>query len=235
MDPDFYLDRLVSFQSSDYLQLKFPLDWLKATCEGHPSRALEKLKAHSHLVSFIKASLDSSNIGGSTDGLLKKSLIIEGLDRVTKEISSKNLYAGYQKLVNIETQEKRQARLIVNPSEAHNVAGAVLKWNQSEESKAKEMEFLKIYDEAMKSGSIKPRAFTSLAHYVRFKESITDKNRVAAYQLLNLDIASLKKQYWPIGYTGFGELPVGWDPNVPPTPGAEPSSWIVKIPGKKQI
>ena len=231
---DFCLDRLISFKSEEFLKLKFPLDWLQETCEGHPSKAQERLKAHSYVVKFIQSSVDKFDFGGSTDDQLKRTLIIDGLDRITKEVSEQNLHARYQNLIDIETAEKKQARMIANPSEAFNVAQSVLKWNRSKEAKAKEQEFLKIYEDCMKNETIKSRPFTTFSHYVRFKECITDKNRSGAYELLNSDIALLKPQYWPEGYSGYGELPDGWDPNVAPSPETEPSAWTIQIAGTKK-
>ena len=149
-DEEFFLDRLISFKADDYLPLKIPLDWLKATCDGYPSKAQERLKAHSYLVKYLQSAVGNFDFGGSTDDLSKKFLIQDGLDRVSKEISEQNLHAKYKKLIDIETDEKRQAKIIANPSEAHNVAQSVLKWNRSKEAKAKEDEFLKVYEDCMR-------------------------------------------------------------------------------------
>ena len=232
---DFCLDRLVSFKEDRFLKLKFPLEWLQETCEGHPSKAQERLKAHSYIVKFIQSSVDKFDFGGSTDDLLKRSLIIDGLDRISKEVSEQKLHAKYQNLIEIETAEKKQARKIANPSEAFNVAQSVLKWNRSKEAKAKDQEFLKVYEDCQNDKTVKSRPFTQFSHYVRFKACITDKNRSGAYaELLNSDIALLTPQYWPEGYSGYGDLPDGWDPNVAPSPETEPSAWTIQIAGTKK-
>ena len=233
LDEDFFLDRLIAFKSDDFLALKFPLGWIKSTWGENPSRAVEKLKAHKHLREYIKFAIDSTHFGGSTDDLLKKNFIIEGVDRITRDIEAKGLYAEYDKLMKIENMEKRQARMTVNPSEAHNVARAVTTWNQSQESKEKELHFIKIYEDLVGGGQVKSRAFTTFGHYVRFRFVISDKSRPGSYhQLLNSDIATAKKLWWPEGYTGFGDLPQNWDSNIPPSPDAKPSAWSITVSGK---
>ncbi len=230
-DEEFFLDRIIAFKSDDFLALKYPLKWIKSTCINDPSRAVEKLKAHKFLRDFQKTSADETDFGGSTEDILKRNLILDGIERISREISSKGLFAEYRKLIGIETVEKRQAKLTINPSEAHNLATAVATWNQSEESKERELHFLKVYEDMM-SGNIKPRPFTSFGHYVRFLLAIADKSRPGSYHLLNSDIATCKRLWWPEGYTGFGDLPSGWDENVPPYPGAAPSSWSITVSGK---
>ena len=230
-DEEFFLDRLTAFKSEDFLALKFPLGWLKATCPDDPSRAMEKLKSHKFLRDYLKSSIDKTNFGGSTDDLMKKSLILEGIERISREIISQGLFGEYRRLMQIETVEKRQAKLTVNPSEAHNVANAVTSWNRSKESEERELHFLKIYEDMMSSRDIKSRPFTTLGHYVRFRFAIADKSRPGSYHLLNSDISSCKKLWWPEGYTGFNDLPSGWDENIPPSPGALPSSWSITVSG----
>ena len=160
---------------------------------------------------------------------------MDGLDRISKEVSEQKLHAKYQNLIEIETAEKKQARKIANPSEAFNVAQSVLKWNRSKEAKAKDQEFLKVYEDCQNDKTVKSRPFTQFSHYVRFKACITDKNRSGAYaELLNSDISLLTPQYWPEGYSGYGDLPDGWDPNVAPSPETEPSAWTIQIAGTKK-
>ena len=232
---EFFLDRLLAFKSDDYLAPKFPLDWIQATCSNDPSRAVEMLKAHKIMRDFLKETIDKTDFGGSTDDMLKKTLILDGIEKISREIQSKGLFASYAALIKIETAEKRQARMLINPSEAHNVARAVTKWNESEESREREAHFIQICQDAVKSGQIKSRAFTTLGHYVRFRMEIIDKNRPNSYRLLNSDIATAKKLYWPEGYTGFGDLPDGWDENVSPSAGTEPSAYSITVPGKTFI
>lgn len=234
-NPDFNLNRLISFQEEDFLHLASPLDWIKETCPNYPSRAEEKLKSHSVFREFIQSCVENVNFGGSIEGMLKRTLILDGLARITKDIASRSIYADLKQAIRVETTEKRHAKLTLNPSEAHNVANAVLKWNTSEEGKAKELEFKKIYEDSMDSRTMKSRPFTQLGHFVKFKCCITDKNRPGSYQLLNLDVSSCKKQYWPENYSGFGQLPSGWDPNVQPSPEAKPSAYIIFIPGNYHI
>ena len=190
------------------------------------------MKSHKLLREFLKSCVDDTDFGGSTESLLKKNLILEGIERIDRDISKKGLYAEFGKLVQIENDEKRQAKMTANPSEAHNLTRAVTTWNESDESKERESHFLKIYQDASKSGQIKSRAFTTLAHYVRFRLAVADKSRPGSYNLLNSDISTAKKLYWPENYTGFGDLPPGWNENVPPSPGATPSSWSITVSGK---
>ena len=231
---DFFLDRLLAFKSDDFLTLKFPLEWIKSTCDNNPSRAVEKLKSHKFIRDFVKSKAeDSTDFGGTTEDILKRNLIIEGIDRIAREIASKGLYAQYDKLLKIENVEKRQARMTANPSEAFNVARAVETWNESKESKEREHHFLKIYEDFMESKQPKSRGFTTFGHYSRFRLEISDKSRPCSYnQLLNSDIAAAQKLYWPEGYTGFGDLPPGWNENVPPTPNTKPSAWSITVSGK---
>ena len=228
----FFLDKLIAFKSNEYLNLKFPLEWIRSTCPENPSRAIEKLKAHKIARDFLKSELDNTDFGGSTEDILKKTLILDGIEKIGRDIQSHGLFARYDKLIKVENAEKRQARMLKNPSEANNVARAVLKWNSSEESREREAHFLKIHEEVVNGGPVKSRPFTTLGHYARFRMEIVDKNRPNSYHLLNSDIQTATKLFWPEGYSGFGDLPDGWDENVCPSPGTEPSAWSITVPGK---
>lgn len=234
-NPEFNLSRLLCFQEEDFLHLASPLDWIKETCPNYPSRAEEKLKSHSVIREFIQSCVENVNFGGSIEGMLKRTLILEGLAKITKDIASRSIYAELKQAIRVETTEKRHAKLTLNPSEAVNVANAVANWNKSEEGKAKELEFKKIYEDSMDSKTMKSRPFTQLGHFVKFKCCITDKNRPGSYQLLNSDVSSCIKQYWPENYSGFGQLPSGWDPNVQPSPETKPSAYVIFIPGNYHI
>ena len=88
----------------------------------------------------------------------------------------------------------------------------------------------------MSGEELKSRAFTTFSHYVLFRFVISDKSRPGSYhQLLNSDIAAAKKLWWPEGYTGFGDLPSGWDENVPPSPDSKPSAWSITMSGELHI
>ena len=233
LNEDFLLDRLLDFKSDNYLDLKFPHEWIKSTCPNNPSRAQEKLKAHKFIRDFILSYAENTDLGGSTESMLKKSLIVGKVEKIGRDITSKGLFAEYRKLIQVENNEKRQARMIANPSEGFNLARAVTTWNSSNECKEREEHFLKIYQEATsKRQSPKSRPFTTLGHYIRFRLCVADKNRPGSYHLLNSDVKAAKKLWWPDGYTGFGDLPPGWNENVPPYPGAPPSCWSITIPGK---
>ena len=226
-DDKFRLVQNVDFASKDYRDVVFPVPWIIETCSNDPNRAVEKLKSHSYWRDFVKLKVSNSSISTK-----RKNEVNKVIDTISEDIQDQKVYKRYNTLVNNETNEKRQAQLILNPEEASNVAHAVLKWNQSKEKQELDLRMTKYYNDAKMKGKdqLRNREFTQFSHFVRFCFILSDKNRITAYKFRNLDLASRSKVWFPDG-CGLDSLPPGYNPHTEPSPNKPPSAWVMQVPG----
>ena len=233
-DPDFRLNQLTNFRGV-CKQLKHPLQWVQETSDGNPGRAVEKLKSHAAFREFLLHKLGNTDMADNFEMITKKMGLRDGIDLIDRSITQEKLFAQYGKLLNNERVEARAAKFVLNPNRTQDESDSVSNWNKSDEAQKAADHHLNVYNHAMAKGSIKGRAFNSFANYVRFLLCLSDKNRAGATKFYNRHFHNRQKQYYPTGYDGFACLPEGWNTNVPPSPGEEPSQWLIRIPGNIAI
>ena len=59
----------------------------------------------------------------------------------------------------------------------------------------------------------------------------SDKQRGGSYTFLNKHYMNRYPLYLPPGYNDYNNLPAGWNPHTPPTPGAEPNDYQFRLSG----
>ena len=230
-DQDFRLKNLTDFSSNECKELIHPLDWIQESCPENPNRAIEKLRAHSAFREYLLFVLSSTNMAGSFELMAKKTGLRDGLEQISKSIADAKLYKQYEKRMNNERAEEKEARFVVDPSHTDKEANSIKTWHESEKGKEIANKQKSVYSKAIKDRTIQARAFNSFANYVRFLLCLQDKNRAGGYSFHNKHFYARQKLYYPEGYSSFANLPDGWDPNTPPTPNAEPSMVILRLPG----
>ena len=229
-DPDFRLQKLIDFKG-ECLELDHPLDWITSTCENHPGRGIEKLKAHAAFRSYLLHKLAKEKMTGNMELMTRKMCLKEGLEGISKSIADDGLYNQYQTLYQNEREEIKAARYALDPAQSGKASRSVQTWNESSTAKDLSTQWEAIYLEAKKKQKIKAKDFNGFGNYVRFLLATSDKNRGGIYKFLNKHFASRQKQFYPENYDGFSALPEGWNVDVAPVPGAKPSIWVVRLHG----
>ena len=229
-DESFCLSRNVSFSSDEYLDVKNPLEWLQET-EDQPQRCKERLKAHSAYRDFVKYKVENSSLGTSLEALLRKRAITDGLDSITKFISTHRIYAQYQSVENRDKVELEAAKLRIMPDAAIKEASAVSVWNNSQEAKDEMAKYDKLYEDAIKAGKIGPMKFASYAHFCRFNMVKADKQRGSTYTFKNKHFIDRVPMFLPEGYTEFNELPAAWNVHQAPSADVLPDAYQIWLSG----
>ena len=65
-----------------------------------------------------------------------------------------------------------------------------------------------------------------------FNLILSDGQRVGTYKITNSDFMKRQKLYLPDGYYDFMNLPDNWKITEPPSEGAEPSLYILRLSGQ---
>ena len=227
---NFKLENLRSFNDDTFQHLQYPLSWLVTTCDSDGTKATERLKAHSDLRQYILYEVD--RFSSSMDFADKKQAVQSNLESISKQISSAKLWNRYNKMANNSRQTKERAELILEPSKNYNINNCVRLWNSSAEKSEEDLDHQFLYETCMKSKHITPKQLTKYASYARMSLCLSDKSRQSAYKFRFKDYLEKLEQFYPENYTSFNKLPDGWNPNSPPFVGAEPSVWIIYVPGK---
>ena len=176
---NFCLEDLRDFTSDKFQQLTYPLNWLVETCE-EASKALERLKSHSDLRSFILYEVD--RFSTSVEFAETKNMVKTNLEAIATQISSAKLFKKYQKLANNHRQQVKKAELILTPSKSHNAENCVANWNKSIERSEFERDYLFAYEEAIKRNHITRRGLTKWSQWARINLCLSDKSRNGVYQ-----------------------------------------------------
>ena len=226
---DFNLQKWRMFNSSSFVSLNYPLHWITESCGENGGRALERLKAHAALRSYIKYEVDKYD--SSLDFLSIKQTVNANLESISKQITTGRLYNNYTKLATNYKQKCDRAKLILDPSLNQKINNCVKVWNNSLEKEELDKDNRFIYEQAIKSKSISPANFTKYSNYARMMLCFSDRSRQGAYAFKFQDYLDKLPQYYPEDYDGFNSLPLGWDPNTEPDSDAEPSVYIIMVSG----
>ena len=230
-DESFCLKRNLSFFSDDYLDVKNPLEWLQVI-EDQPLRCKERLKAHSAYRDYVKYKVENASFGNSLEAHVRKRAISDGLDSITKFISTKGLYAQYKSVENRNKVELEAAKLRLEPDAAIKEASAVSVWNNSQEAKDQMRKYDKIYEDAMEEdGPLGPMKFASFGHFCLFNLVKADKQRGSTYTFKNKHYIDRVPMFLPPGYTEFNELPADWNVHQAPSPGVLPDAYQIWLSG----
>ena len=230
-DESFCLKRNLSFFSDDYLDVKNPLEWLQVI-EDQPLRCKERLKAHSAYRDYVKYKVENASFGNSLEAHVRKRAISDGLDSITKFISTKGLYAQYKSVENRNKVELEAAKLRLEPDAAIKEASAVSVWNNSQEAKDQMRKYDKIYEDAMEEdGPLGPMKFASFGHFCLFNLVKADKQRGSTYTFKNKHYIDRVPMFLPPGYTEFNELPADWNVHQAPSPGVLPDAYQIRLSG----
>lgn len=230
-DKSFSLEDLRSFESENFVNLSYPIDWLVDTVGTDGNKGLDRLKSHQDLRSFIEYSVDQYS--STQDFASKKQAVRDNLASIEKQMSKNRLWNKYTKLSNCDKQDRDKAKKILDPSLTLKIKTCVKTWNDSLEKEEEDRDFNHIYEEAICQKYISKRNFTSWAHYARINLCLSDKSRQSSYKFKLCDYYDRIPQWYPAGYHGFGDLPADWNPNEAPSDNndAEPSVWIINITG----
>ena len=163
-DDAFTLELLRSFHSEVFRHLVYPLDWVVESCGDNGTKALERLKAHSYLRSYIL--YEVSQLSSDNDNTIKHD-VRENIDALDKQITKSSLYKRYKKKEMNAQNKKKIAKMILNPSKSMDIEQLVSKWNRSFEKSELDKDFQFIFDRSMESEDISVRNLTRYAQYAR--------------------------------------------------------------------
>ena len=239
-DPSFNLSRLIDFEDkTNFVFIPSPVDWIlkaRGSGKGNPSRSAEQLKLHKRLRRFIafkalKHKFDATDV-------TFKMAITQHLSSIESEIADQKLFTKLSKQYKIEQAKSKKMKLILNPDADQLEYESVKVWFRSDECKSLLKEVDEIYEEAMKTGKIKPGKFNRCAMIIRFTIAIKDKNRPSIYAFTNLDYLSKKKAWLPDLDTyiwRIDDLPEGWKIYTPPSPGVPPTCFEIRLDGSNPL
>ena len=131
LDQNFNLEMLRSFSSNSLKSLTYPSGWIIDSCGKDGGKAIERLKSHSYLRSFLDYCVDSYS--SSNDFQEKKKIFKENLQAITKQITNGKMYKRYNKIANNHKQMLKKADKIMNPSKSSDIANCVRVWYNSDE------------------------------------------------------------------------------------------------------
>ena len=245
-DPDFNLKRLVSPKDKDFLELADPSEpggWLESVSgdsgRKDPGRRREMLKAHVSFRNYLYQKLIKSDFGSQTEDYLKRQMVLKNLDNIERTIEKKKLFKVWNNMEIKEKNERLKARNVLSPSNDYNEAHCVIVWFESDEAKEEEIACLEIYD---KCDEVEPtsREFVRFGRWARWTIACEDRNRKSVYEFTNLQYMMRKPKWLPprnegdtrMDFERFQKLPPDWNPDVPPSKGAEPSCWVIEVSGE---
>ena len=160
----------------------------------------------------------------------RKKNVKDNLISIADQISRNKLFKKYQILSNQKKNEKNKAEMILQPSRSINIENIVKCWNESLEKDETDKDHQFIFENAEATNTISKRNFTRYSAYARMNLLLSDKNRQGTYQFKFKDYRDRIPVYFPPGYSGFNELPEGYNAFLQQND-AEPTMWIINLSG----
>ena len=194
------------------------------------------LKAHSQWRRFYRHKLDimKADFGSDTDGLLRKTLIINELKEMEESLANAKLFKGLAKGEAQTRQSKLKSVQILNPEEDHNQKKSVKVFLESKFYEEEEHKMTNTWEKANQGKKIGKKEFDMASNFTRFNLHLENKNRGGAYKFTNEDYASKFPKWLPEGVDPdemFQQLPDGWNPEAPPPhePDMRPTGYVIEI------
>ena len=235
--------------SDGFLEVRDPTatgGWIQSLAgpsgKSEPSRRKEMLKCHARWRQFVIEKLEDVSFGSMAEAFYRKEIVIKNLIKISEKISQKKVFSQLTKLESQARTQKQRARQILFPSQNFKEQNSVKMWFESAVAEEEETACLKIYHKSMAGGKISQREFLRFGNYARFTLALEDRNRRATYGFSNEDFSSRIPKWLPpqdsqeIGseIDRFGMIPDGYNADVPPELGDEPSCWVMLVCGDQR-
>ena len=227
IDDNFVLTQFIDFEEETFKSLNHPGDWIKTTFNDIGSKAIERLKAHAALRSYILYEADK------LENLELKNEIFKGCTRIKEQIANEKLFKKYGKVYTYAKNKLENAKMVLKTNRKTKVKNLISIWNQSENKLQLEQEYESIYNRSIETQKINAKDFTKWSHWCRFNLMLSDKGRSGSYDFTNNDYQSRLPMYFPIGYEDFSTLPTDYDVYEKPETidDPEPTNYSIRLCG----
>ena len=239
VNPDFSFDKLICFTNENFISVPSPMGWIKKIGgqdgKHFPSRQAECLKAHKRLRDYLEFVIHETNFKGSE--IVQKRAIQDHIQDIHSQTLKSGINTKLSKLYNFENKEKKQMTNLINPVDDEMIYNCVKNWFASDESDNLEREYQELYKKLMNCDKkdISKSDFNKFGGFCLFYLTLCDKSRCSVYDFKNKDYTMKVKVWIPPEATDpeFENIPDNWCLYSPPTPGAPPSRYEIRLSGNQ--
>ena len=235
-NPDFSLDKLLIFHSSDLQQIKNPLPWMNMISgpsgQDNPGPRRERLKAFHRMKNFLMYEVENTDFDPVSEQGRGK-MLLDNLKEIDNLCKRERIWSNLEKLEKAEARDKQTAMQILNPSNNKNTVDSVKNWFASSEFKEMLQKHNSVWENASVSEKVDGDDLTKFALFARFITMLLDRNRAANYRFTNSDLICAAKLWYPPTYQAESYVPIpsDWDVHKPDG-GRQPDALQLKLSGK---